>query len=220
MKKVIITGPTGMIGNLALEECFRRKDVSQVTIITRRTTGITNPKLKELIHSDYLDYSAISEELKDQDLALYCIGVYTGAVPDDEFEKITVDYTKAFATALLEQNKTPVFCFLSGAGADQTEKSRMIFARTKGAAENFLLKQDLGALHIFRPGYIYPVTPRKEPNFTYRLMRSLYPVLGKLFSNMGVTSEDLSRVMVDVGLNGGEQDIYENKDIRELAGRS
>lgn len=219
MKKVIITGPTGMIGKLALQDCLRREEVERVTAITRRKTGVEHGKLREVVHSDFLDYSAISNELKDHDLALYCIGVYTGALPDGEFERITVDYTKAFASALLEQSDKPVFCFLSGAGADRTEKSRMIFARTKGAAENFLLEQDFSRVHIFRPGYIYPVTPRKEPNFGYRAIRSLYPFLSKLFPNMGISSQDLARAMVEVGLQGGEKDTFENQDIREQAER-
>ena len=58
-------------------------------------------------------------------------------MPKDEFRKITVDYTVSFATALKKGSPNAVFCFLSGQGADRTEKSRMMFARDKGHAENF-----------------------------------------------------------------------------------
>jgi nucleoside-diphosphate-sugar epimerase len=225
MKNVIITGPTGMIGNIALHLCLEREDVGKVTTITRRPTGISHEKLNEVIHSDFLNDGPIADHLKDQDVALYCIGVYTGAVPDDEFIRITVDYTKAFADALIAQNNNHTsrltFCFLSGAGADQTEKSRMIFARTKGAAEKYLQEQNFGSLHIFRPGYIFPVTPRREPNTTYRIMRSLYPIISKVYPNIGISSEDLARVMVEKGLEGGGSEdggnvIHENRDIRNL----
>ena len=214
MKNVIITGPTGMVGNLVLRYCMNRKDVGNVTIITRRETGINHNKLTEVIHSDFMDYSPISQHFNNQDVALYCIGVYTGAVPADEFTRITVDYTKSFAENIANHNKNLTFCFLSGAGADQKEKSRMLFAGAKGAAENFLLKQEFGAVYIFRPRYIYPITPRKEPNFTYRITRAIYPVLSRIYPNIVITSEELAHVMVDVGLSGGSQSIYENNDMR------
>jgi nucleoside-diphosphate-sugar epimerase len=214
MKNVIITGPTGMVGNLVVQYCLTRKEVGNVTIITRRKTGISHDKVTEVVHSDFMDYSRISEHLKDQDVVLYCIGVYSGTVPANEFTRITVDYTRAFATEILKHSTNLTFCFLSGAGADQKEKSGMLFARTKGAAENFLLNQKFEAVYIFRPTYIYPVTPRKEPTITYQVMRVLYPVLSRIYPNIGITSKGLARVIVDVGLRGGNQSIYENSDIR------
>ena len=216
-KNVIITGPTGMIGSLAVEYALKRKDVGKVTIITRRPTGIKHNKLVEVIHTDFMNYSPIQEHLRDLDVALYCIGVYTGSVPDDEFTKITVAYTEVFTKAILASNKDVTFCFLSGGGADRKENSRMIFARTKGRAENFLLKQRFNAVYIFRPGYIYPVTPRKEPNLSYRITRTIWPVLGKMVPNLGISSVRLAHAMVDVGLKGAKMDTLENRDIRERA---
>lgn len=113
------------------------------------------------------------------------------------------------------------FCFLSGQGADQTEKSRMAFARYKGAAETALLDIGFPRVHIFRPGYIYPVTPRKEPNLVYTISRFLYPLLRRLYPNIGIPSEDLARAMVHAGIYGTggiENPILENKDIRFMEG--
>jgi len=214
-KKVILTGATGMVGGYALDHCLESEDVSQVTAIIRRPIGRKHRKLIEVIHKDFTDYSSISDHLRDQDVALYCIGVYTGAVPNDEFERITVDYTVSFAKALLEQSQGVTFCFLSGAGADRTEKSRMIFARSKGKAENFLLRQKFGSVHIFRPGYIYPVEPRKEPNSMYRIQRALWPIVGRLFPGLGVNSDDLGNAIADVGIHGHDKDTFENRDILE-----
>lgn len=215
MKNVIIVGSSGMIGHLVLEHCLKRNDVSLVTAIVRRPLGISNSKLKEVIHDNFLDYTSVAEYLMDQDVCFYCLGVYTGQVPTDEFKKITVAYTEAFAKALKEYNTRPLsFCFLSGQGADQSEKSRVLFAKQKGIAENGLLSLHFDKTYIFRPGYIYPETPRKEPNFAYRLLRVLYKPLSKVFPNIGVTSGKLAGKMVDAGLNGGNKVIYENKDIR------
>ena len=214
-KKVIITGATGMVGRYALDHCLKSDEVSTVTAVVRKPTGEKNRKLVEVIHKDFTDLSSISEYLRDQDVAIYCIGVYTGTVPNDEFERITVDYTVSFAHALLEKSRDVTFCFLSGAGADRTERSRMIFARSKGKAENFLLKQKFGSIHIFRPGYIYPVEPRKEPNSMYRIQRALWPFIGRLFPGMGVNSDDLGHAIADVGIHGDDRDTFENRDILE-----
>lgn len=216
MNNVIIVGASGMIGNLILHKCLNRSDVQTVTSITRRKSGINNAKLVELLHSDFLNYSAIINNFTNKDVCFFCLGVYTGQVPRDEFRKITVDYTKAFADALHEGSPTATFCFLSGQGADQSEKSLLMFAKDKGIAENYLLSLSFGHTYIFRPGYIYPVTPRKEPNLTYRFMRIVYPFLNIVYHSGVTTSEELASAMVNVGMKGGDKTIYENRDIRKL----
>jgi nucleoside-diphosphate-sugar epimerase len=214
LKNIIITGSNGMIGKLVLENCLKRDDVNKITSITRRTTGITHEKLIEVIHDDFLDYSNIEEHFKNQDVCFYCIGVYTGQVPTDEFKKITVEFTKVFSQTIKRNNENTIFCFLSGQGADSSERSPILFAKQKGIAENYLLNLYFKKTHIFRPGYIYPDIPRKEPNLSYKILRILYPVLSKVYSNIGITSTKLAEKMVDIGMNGGDRVIYENKFIR------
>lgn len=219
-KKVILVGATGMVGGRALRVCLDSPHVSGVTVIGRRGTGLKNPRLVEVLHDDFMDYSALSGALKGHDVVLYCLGAYTGAVPDDEFRRITVDYTLAFASALLRESPGAAFCFLSGQGADHTEKSPMAFARYKGAAEKGLLALGFPRVHIFRPGYIYPVTSRTEPNLSYRIMRRLYPLVRRIYPDIGIPSDDLARAMVAAGLYGtGDYPgtILENRDIRAFA---
>ena len=219
-KHVILVGATGMVGGIALRESLCRPDVATVTAVGRRATGVQDTKLREVLHNDFTDCSEIAEVFEGQDVALFCVGVYTGAVPDDEFRRITVDYTIAFARVLHERSPQAAFCFLSGAGADQTERSRMSFARYKGAAEKALLEFGFPRVHIFCPGYIYPVTPRHEPNLTYRITHLLYPLVRRVYPNIGVRSDDLARAMVSAGLDGTgahEAPVLENRDIRALA---
>ncbi len=218
---VLILGATGMVGGEALSLCLEHEAVTRVTVIGRRPRGVEHPRLQEVLHSDFGDCAPIAEHLKGQDVALYCIGAYTGAVPDDVFRRITVDYTVQLAQALHGQSPHAALCFLSGQGADSKEASRVSFARYKGMAENALLRMGLGRVHIFRPGYIYPVVERTEPNFGYRVFRSLYPVMRRLYPNVGVSSRDLARAMVSVGLDGslgGEAPILDNRDIRNVVG--
>lgn len=218
MKNVLITGTNGMIGQLILELCLQRTDVATVTSITRKPLGIVHPKLQELIHNDFMDLDPVRDHFSNQDLCFYCIGVYTGTVSREEFRKITVDYTRVFAETLKQMSPEVVFCFLSGQGADRTEKSKLMFAQDKGIAENILEQLAFKQLTIVRPGYIYPVAPRKEPNFFYRLSRFLYkPFLSKLYPNIGLTSLQLARAMVKLGWEGATQQVYENREIRQVA---
>ncbi len=219
-KRVLLTGATGMIGGLILRYCLENENVSEVTVVGRRSVGIQNPKLSEVLHDDYTDYSEVGDDFEGQDIAFFCIGVYTGAVQDGEFRKITVDYALAFGESVRARSPETVLCFLGGAGTDQKEKSRIAFARYKGMAENALLRLGFPRIHLFRPGYIYPVTPRDEPNVWLGISRSLYPVVRRVYPNIGVASDDLARVMLHAGLHGTgthANPVLENRDIRALA---
>ena len=97
----------------------------------------------------------------------------------------------------------------------------MAFARYKGEAEKALTAAGFPAVYIFRPAYIYPVQPRREPTFNYRLLRLIYPVFRLLFPNQVIPADDLARTMVDASLRdiGTERQVVvlENRDIRALA---
>jgi nucleoside-diphosphate-sugar epimerase len=214
MKHVLIIGATGMIGKLVLENCLKREDVAKVTVITRKHFDFFHTKLYPIIHTDFLDFSRIENHLIGHDVCFYCLGVYTGKVPIDEFRTITVAYTEVFAEAFRKNSMFASFCFLSGQGADTKEESKILFAKEKGIAENILLKLNFKSTHIFRPGYIYPVEPRLEPNFVYKLMRILYKPLKFVYPNIGVTSEKLAGTMVEVGMKGEGKIYFENEAIR------
>jgi len=216
MQTVIIAGASGMVGNIIQRECLDAEIVSEVTSIVRRASGISHPKLKEIVHQDFLDFSTIKEHFAGQDVAHFCIGAYTDAVPDDEFKIITVDMVQTFADAVLEGNPNAIFCLLSGAGADPQEKSRVSFARYKGIAENYLITKQFKNLNIFRPAYSYPVEKRAETNLMYRLSRSLYPLLKNLMPGSAITSEELGKAMFKAGIETANHGILENKDIKKL----
>ena len=218
-KRLVIVGATGMVGGYALRYALDQPAVGRVTSIGRRELGISHPKLHEVVHQDFADCSALAPALSDQDAAVFCMGTYTGAVPDAQLRAITVDYTIEFARVLRSSSPDAAFSFLSGSGADPTGRSRMAFARYKGEAENALHALGLPRLYVFRPAYIYPVEPRKEPNFSYRFLRVTYPVFLALFPNQVIRADDLARAMVDVvvgGMGVAPSMVFENRDIRAL----
>jgi uncharacterized protein YbjT (DUF2867 family) len=221
-KRLVIVGATGMVGGYAFRYALDNPAVGRVTVIGRRKLGISHPKLKEVLHQDFANCSALAAPLSGQDAAVFCLGTYTGSVPDAELRKVTVDYTIEFARVLHGSSPDAVFSFLSGNGADQTGRSRMAFARYKGEAEKALLGAGFPRVFLFRPAYIYPVKPRLEPNFTYRLLRAIYPAFRMLFPNQVIPADDLARAMVDVAIREtGERGglVLENRDIRAIVER-
>jgi uncharacterized protein YbjT (DUF2867 family) len=185
----------------------------------RRKLGISHPKLQEVLHRDFADCSSLSGVLSGQDAAVFCLGAYTAAVSDTALRRITVDYTIEFARVLRGTSPNAAFSFLSGSGADSTGRSRIAFARYKGEAENALLAAGFPHVYLFRPAYIYPVEPRKEPNFSYRLLRGIYPVFRLLFPNQVIRADDLAQTIVDVVVSETAQrggPVFENRDIRAM----
>src|SRR5580698_11677382 len=195
--RLVILGATGMVGGYALRYALDQPTVGSVTAISRRTLGISHPKLREVLHQDFGDCSALAGALSDQDAAIFCLGAYTGAVSDVQLRAVTVGYFIEFSRVLRASSPDAAFSFLSGNGADPTGKSRMAFARYKGEAENALLAAGFPSVYIFRPAYIYPVEPRKEPNFGYRLQRRIYPAFRLLFPDQVIPADDLARAMVE-----------------------
>jgi uncharacterized protein YbjT (DUF2867 family) len=217
-KRLLLVGATGMVGGYALRYALQNATVGSVTAIVRRRLGISHPKLQEVLHRDFADCSSLSQALSDQDAAVFCLGAYTGAVSDAELRRVTVDYTIEFARVLHGSSPNAAFSFLSGNGADPTGKRPAAFARYKGEAENALLTAGFPRIYNFRPAYIYPVHPRKEPNLGYRLLRAIYPAFQLPFPNLVIRADDLARTMVDASIQGTESEtkVLENRDIREM----
>jgi len=217
-KSLVLVGATGMVGGYALRYALDDESVKTVTAIVRRKLGISHPKLREVLHADFADCSTLSSALSGQDAVVFCLGTYTGAVSDAELRKVTVDYTIEFARVLRGASPEAAFSFLSGNGADPTGKSRIAFARYKGEAENALIAAGFPSVYLFRPAYIYPVEPRKEPNFTYRVLRAIYPAFRVAFPNLVVRADELAQAMVDVTVRATERRsrVFENRDIRTM----
>jgi uncharacterized protein YbjT (DUF2867 family) len=218
-KRVVIVGASGMVGGYAQRCALENEAIGTVTSIGRKKIGMSHPKLTEVLHGDFADCSALAGTLLGQNSLVFCLGTYTGSVSDADLRRITVDYTIEFARVLHGSSPDAAFSFLSGSGADPTGRSRMPFARYKGEAENALLASGFPHIYIFRPAYIYPVEPRQEPNFSYRMLRAIYPAFRLLFPNQVIRADDLARVMVDTAVRGTENrgPIFENRDIRAAA---
>jgi uncharacterized protein YbjT (DUF2867 family) len=94
-----------------------------------------------------------------------------------------------FARVLRASSPNPTFALLSGSGADPTGRSRMAFARYKSEAEKAFAAAGFSHVYIFRSAYIYPVQPRRKPDFSYRLLRAIYSALGHEHNPVGLVPD-------------------------------
>ena len=214
-RSAAVFGATGMVGVEVLHVCLAEPRIARVVTVGRRPTRVVHEKLREVMVPGLTDLSAAADALRDVDLIVYTVGVYTGRVPEDEFFRITCGYLAGLLRLLEQIGSRATFCLMSAGGADPSEKSRLVFARAKGRAERLLLESSLPAKYILRPGYIAPGRQKSRTRIPDWLSLPAY----RLFPFIGIDAVDLARVMVLVGLEGGAQTLFENADIRRYAGR-
>lgn len=210
---VIVFGATGMVGTEVLNQCMNSDKIQSILAIGRHSTGIKHPKLREIEHDNFLDFSSLEQEMSNADVCLYCLGVYQGKVSKKQFWEITVDYLDALISSLERSRKDITFCLFSAQGADPAGKVPFLFSKAKGRAEKRLLKSEIHASYIFRPGFINP--GRKSPQFMVSMWT--FKFIYKIFPSIGIDASELAKVMIHTGLNGHENQILENRDLRTVA---
>jgi uncharacterized protein YbjT (DUF2867 family) len=217
--KVLIFGATGMVGQGVLRECLLDPDVHLVQTVGRSATGVKNPKLREIVHSDLLHYTEIEAELRGFDACFFCLGVSSVGLPEPQYERLTYGITIAAAQSLSRLNAGMTFVYVSGAGTDSSEKGRSMWARVKGKTENALLRLPFKAAYMFRPAGIQPVHGERSKTTAYRvaysLTKPLLPLLRRLFPSYILTTEEIGRAMIRVAKWGTPKRILESSDIRD-----
>jgi uncharacterized protein YbjT (DUF2867 family) len=215
--KLIITGATGTAGSEAVRQALIDARVEKVTVLSRKPLAATHEKLKVVLLDDFSNYSGVLEELKGHDACLWCLGISQNAVSEQDYYKITYDYTLAAAKAMHSVNPGLTFCFLSGQGADSQEKSGILFARIKGKTENALGQLGLAHLYHFRPAYIHPAKDQPKKLFYERWLEPFTPLFYKFLPGMIISTVELAKAMIEAAQNGAPKTILENNDIRKLA---
>jgi len=218
--RVVLFGSTGMVGRGVLRECLLDPRVTAVLTVGRKATGRSDPKLKELVHTDLFDYSGIERELEGYDACFFCLGISSARMKEADYRHITYDLTLAAATVLARLNPAMSFSYVSGAGTDSSERGRVMWARVKGATENALLKLPFKAAYMFRPAAIRPLhgIKSKTPlyNAFYVALGPLLWLIGALAPGLVTTTERVGRAMLQVTVDGYPTPVLESRDINRL----
>ena len=218
--KVILFGATGMVGQGVLRECLLDADVESVLVVGRSPTGQRNAKLREIVHDDFLDYSAIETELKGYDACFFCLGVSSVGMNEERYRHLTYDITLAAAQALVRLNPQMVFVYVTGRGTDSSEKGSLMWARVKGKTENDLLKLPFKAAYMFRPAAIQPLHGiRSKTSWVqaiYVATAPLLSLLNRVAPKYMTTTEQVGRAMIKVARDGFVRPVLESEDINSL----
>ena len=218
---VLVFGATGMIGQGVLRECLLDPGVALVQTVGRTATGVTHPRLSEIVHADLMSYVSIEPRLVGFDACFFCLGVSSAGMSEADYERVTYGITMAAATTLARLNKSMTFIYVSGAGTDSSEHGRIMWARVKGRTENALLQLPFKAAYMFRPGVIQPLHGIKSKTAAYRMLYTitepLLPLLRRLMPGLILTTEQIGRAMITAARQGAPTRVLESRDISALA---
>lgn len=219
--KAVVFGASGMVGQAVLRECIMDMSVDSVIAVTRSPMSLINPKFRNIVHADFLNFSPLAKQLKGVDVCFYCLGVASAGLSEAEYTKITCDYTLAAAKTLLKINPKISFVFISGMGADASEKGRVMWARVKGKTENELAKLKLRRLVVIRPAFIEPKDGIKSRTRLYRWLYILFwpvmPLIKLLAPNSVITTRSLGKLMIYLAREGSAKPVLESRDLVALS---
>ncbi|KAK6201632.1 uncharacterized protein RJT21DRAFT_36566 [Scheffersomyces amazonensis] len=213
--KVIITGVTGMVGEGVLTAALKDESIKSILSVSRKSVGFTHPKLKELIVPDFLELKETQQDLQGFDACFYCVGISSNGLDEKTYTKITYDTSVHFAEVVGKLNPKLTFNYMSGAGANSSEKGRMMWTRVKGRTENKLKDMFPGRQYSFRPGLMKPF-PNQTHLYGYnKYINILYPVFNLIMT--GVSLQNLGDAMIYTAVNGYSKTILEAADINKAA---
>ncbi len=215
--KILLFGASGMVGQGVLRECLLDGDVTEVVSAVRKPMGTQNAKLREIVHENLFDLTAIQGELTGFDACFFCVGVSSFGMKEDEYRRLTYEMTMAVARTLASLNPAMTFVYVSGAGTDSTERGKTMWARVKGRTENELRRLPFKAAYMFRPGAIEALHGITSRTLAYRILYPLmWPALRLLRGRVPkylTTTEQIGRAMLHVSKVGFAKPVLESEDI-------
>jgi uncharacterized protein YbjT (DUF2867 family) len=218
--KVILFGVTGMVGQGCLRECLLDPGIESVLAVVRSPTGQPHAKLRELMHDNFFDYSAIESQLAGFDACLFCLGVSSVGMNEERYRHLTYDLTMAAAKTLARLNPAMVFTYITGRGTDSTEQGPLMWARVKGKTENDLLKLPFKAAYMFRPAGIQPLHGIRSKTAWVQAIyvgaAPLLTLLNRVAPKYMTTTEQLGRAMIKVARDGYPKPVLESEDINRV----
>ena len=219
---ILIFGATGMVGQGVLHECLAASDVSRVMTVGRTKVELNHPKLQQLVLADLMSLDKRESELqRGFDACFFCLGVSSSGMSEDAYRQITYEVTLRVACILVRLNPEMTFVYVSGAGADSSERGRSMWARVKGKTENDLRKLPFRSVYLFRPGIIQPLhgIQSKTPSYRYfyRLAGPLLTLIRRLVPGVVVTTDVIGQAMLNAVRHSKGRVVVEAKHIIPLA---
>ena len=207
-----------MVGKGVLLECVEDDRISEVLLINRKPLGFDNPKVKELLHTDFSDFSTVDIQQK-YDACFFCMGVSAAGMSEKEYDEVTYGIVHSFVNYFIENNPAMVFNYISGDGTDSSEKGKIMWARVKGKTENTIFSAGFKDAYAFRAGMIIPEKGIVSKTLLYRITYVLTKPFFFLFRKMKnvTTTTRFGRAMINTLFYPQELKYLQNHDINQLA---
>ena len=213
--KVMLFGATGMVGQGVLRECLRDEGIERVLVIGRSPTGVSHPKLRELLRKDLFDFDVPPAELHGYDACFFCLGVSSAGMNEAGYTRMTYDLTLGWAKLLARLNPKMTFIYVSGAGTG----GKAMWAQVKGRTENALLELFPSAF-MFRLAALRPMngetSKTRWTRISYALFRPLFPLIARIAPSSVITTEQLGRAMIRAAREGAPKRVLESRDLVSL----
>jgi uncharacterized protein YbjT (DUF2867 family) len=216
--KVIFFGATGMVGKGVLRQCLLDPDVESVLSIGRKASGLSHPKLRDLVRADMFEFTVNAAELSGYDACFFCLGVSSLGMSESEYTHLTHDLTLGWAHVLARENPQTKFLYVSGMGTG----GKAMWARVKGRTERDLLALFPAAIMI-RLGALRPMHGERSKapggGVLLAVLSPIWPVLQWLWPNAVITTEELGRAMLLAVRSGTAKRVLESADLVALGRR-
>ncbi len=215
--KAIIAGASGLIGSSLLTILLNEPAYAEVTVLVRKKTGITHPKLTEII----IDFDRLDDfagEINGHAL-FCCIGTTKKKTPDlTDYYKIEHDYPVKLGQ-LAVKNGVKQYHYVSSIGADKD--STAYYTRYKGQTEYDLQQLNLQSLHIYRPSILAGERKDYRPmeKFATGLLYIINPLLiGSLKKYRSIPAKTVAMAMYKQSINSEEGVfIHPSDQIKQIA---
>lgn len=225
---VVIFGATGMVGQGVLLECIRSSTVSSITTITRRSLASrpdwASPKVRQIVVKDVTAFeSALGNDARSKfDACFFCLGVTSAGMGEQEYTTVTRDLTLAVAERLGAASRGLCFIYLSGAGADSSEQSSVMWARIRGQTENAVLAMPSLSAYVMRPALIQPLDGVRSTigwyNILYTLLSPVLRIMKAISPSAATTTRNVGRAMITTARDGSQHKVLHTKEINAAAG--
>lgn len=214
--KVIFFGATGMVGKGVLRECLLDDGVERVLAIGRSSTGLTHPKLREIVRKDMFDFNVTDPDLQRSDACFFCLGVSSAGMSEAEYTHLTYDLTIGWARALARINPAMTFIYVSGAGTG----GKAMWAQVKGRTEAELMALFPSA-YMIRLAALWPKhgenSKTRWTRIGYSVLGPLLPLMHAIAPNMVITTEELGRAFLRAARQRPPKHVLVTRDLRALA---
>ncbi|HUM53655.1 MAG TPA: NAD(P)H-binding protein [Chitinophagales bacterium] len=195
MKTALLVGATGLVGGLVLEQLLADTYFEKVIVLTRKSLGKSNSKLKEVL-VDFNKLDDYTAEIK-ADAVFCCLGTTIKVAGSKEaFKKVDFEYPFKVAQ-LAKQNGTSTYLLITALGA--SKNSMIFYNQVKGELEEEVSKLNFGAFHILQPSLI--IGERAESRTGEGIAQKLAPVfdalmIGGLKKYKSITATQIAKAMV------------------------